>query len=220
MVGTALKGPNVYGVGRELSVTSSDPSTSLLERLRAGEGTAWNHLVAIFGPVVYGWCRRAGLDWNDACDVGQEVFLSVSRGIGKFRRDRPRDSFRGWLWTIVRNKILDFHRRGKHAAATLAGPGDHRLLNEPATETDLEDCPAPSPLEMAGVLQRTLDLIRREFKERTWIAFWRVTVDGHSPADVAQDLGMTTTAVYIAKSRVLRRLREEFGELLGEEERA
>src|SRR5262245_56120301 len=85
----------------------SSLATSLLVRVRALDPQAWQHLMALFEPVVHGWCRAAGLQPADAADVQQEVFQAVALNIGKFRRDRPGDSFRGWLWGITRNKLLD-----------------------------------------------------------------------------------------------------------------
>ena len=88
-------------------------STSLLGRVKAGEGEAWRRLVELYAPLLYEWCRRRGLQAEDAADVAQEVFAAVARNIESFRRDRPGDSFRGWLWTITRSKIRDHFRRFK-----------------------------------------------------------------------------------------------------------
>src|SRR5262245_64357028 len=91
---------------------------SLLERLRAGQPGAWERLARLYGETVYGWCRRAGVPEADAADVSQEVFAAVARHIDDFRRERPGDSFRGWLWTITRNKVRDhFRRRAEQARA-------------------------------------------------------------------------------------------------------
>ena len=93
-------------------------STSLLGRAKAGEGEAWSRLVELYAPLLYEWSRRNGLQADDAADVAQDVFATVARKLDSFRRDRPGDSFRGWLWTIARNKINDHFRRLKgHAKA-------------------------------------------------------------------------------------------------------
>jgi RNA polymerase sigma-70 factor (ECF subfamily) len=88
-------------------------STSLLGRAKAGEGEAWGRLVELYSPLLYEWCRRSGLQADDAADVAQDVFAEVSKKIKSFHRDRPGDSFRGWLWTIARNKIHDHFRKLK-----------------------------------------------------------------------------------------------------------
>lgn len=193
------------------------PSTvgsSLLERLKVKSPEAWRRLVYLFGPLVYQRCRRNGLQPADASDVFQEVFRAVAEDIGKFRRDGAGDTFRGWLWAITRNKLADFRQRQrKQPQATGGSDALEKLAQLPTGE--LARLADPSEPETPGDLyQRALKLIRDEFQEPTWKAFWHVAVDGRVPADVADELGMSVNAVYIAKTRVLRRLREELGDLL------
>src|SRR5437764_23519 len=90
---------------------SSSSRPTLLERLRAGQAGAWERLAELYGQTVYVWCRRAGVSEADAADVSQEVFTAVARTVADFRRERPGDSFRGWLWTITQNKVRDHWRR-------------------------------------------------------------------------------------------------------------
>jgi RNA polymerase sigma-70 factor (ECF subfamily) len=186
---------------------------SLLERLRAGHAEAWERLTRLYGGTVYVWCRRAGVSEADAADVSQEVFAAVARHIADFRRDRPGDSFRGWLWTITRNKVRDHRRRLADQARATGGTTAQEVMNQvaeaarPGSETAAEG-------ESGDLYRRALELIRSEFAERTWRAFLMVTVEGRRPADAAAELGTTPGAVYIAKSRVLKRLREEFAGLL------
>jgi RNA polymerase sigma-70 factor (ECF subfamily) len=176
--------------------------------------SAWERLVNLYGPLVYRWCLRAGLQPADAADVGQEVFLAVARSIGQFRREREGDSFRGWLYAITRNKIRDAGRR--HREVPLGG-GDNPLQSLEAAREEPEAADPPADAEGRALLyRRALDLIQGEFEGRTWQAFWCVAVDARRPADVAADLGMSVGAVYVAKSRILRRLHEEFSGLLSE----
>src|SRR6516225_5701342 len=84
---------------------------SLLERLRANDPQAWRRLLDLYQPLVRFWCARGGLGHEDVEDVTQEVFAAVARGLPGFRRDRPGDTFRGWLRGITRNQLLLFHRR-------------------------------------------------------------------------------------------------------------
>ena len=101
-----------YAGEREvLSVTSP----TLLASVKAEDRAGWTRLVSLYGPLVYRWCRCAGLQPADAADLGQEVFCAVARNISNFRRDRPGDSFRAWLHTITLNKIRD-HTASKQAA--------------------------------------------------------------------------------------------------------
>lgn len=203
-------------------MTASKPSgplspgstaSSLLERARAHDPEAWRKLVDLYGPLVYHWCRQQRLAPEDVADVFQEVFRSVASSLATFRKDKPGATFRGWLLTITRNKIRDLYRRqqGKPRAA---GGSDAREKLEQLPGPDESSDSALQPAPDAGVLHRALEMIKGEFSEPTWQAFWRTTVDGESPADVAAALKITVNAVYKAKARVLRRLREECGELL------
>jgi RNA polymerase sigma-70 factor (ECF subfamily) len=195
--------------------SAEEPSSihsSLLERLRAKSPESWGRLVHLFGPLVYQWCRRNGLQAADATDVGQDVFRAVASGVGQFRRDRPEDTFRGWLWTITRSKIADHWRRQQRHPQAPGGSSAQMRLADLAV-ADSEVLNAPEPETPSSLYQRGLELIQDEFAERTWKAFWRVVVDGCTPADVASEMGLSVNSVYLAKSRVLHRLREELGDL-------
>src|SRR5947209_20458017 len=90
---------------------SSASSRSWLDRVKAGDADAWDRLVNLYAPLVYHWCRLSQIQTADAADVLQEVFLSVARNVASFRKQRTEDTFRGWLRTITRNKIIDHYRR-------------------------------------------------------------------------------------------------------------
>jgi RNA polymerase sigma-70 factor (ECF subfamily) len=192
------------------SDTASSISSSLLLRLKARHPEAWDRLANLYGPLVHHWCLRTGLQEADAEDVVQEVFRTVAARIATFRRQRKGDTFRGWLFTITRNKIGDFVRRRRGRANASGGTDALVQLSEVAADEDLAS--ATESTEVGGLYQRVLGLVRFQFEERTWQAFWRVVVAGQSPADVAADLDVTVNTVYIAKSRILRRLREELGD--------
>lgn len=186
--------------------TISSTSSSLLERAKARDPSAWRWFVAIYSPLVYGWAHRIALQPADAADVMQEVFWAVAENFDQFRSDRQTDSFRGWLWTITRHKLSDhFRLRAKSAHApggTEAYLRLQQLPDQPPGSAAARDVVGP-------IARRALRLIQVDFAEKTWRAFWQTTVDGRAPADVAADLGMTMAGVYQAKSRVLRRLRQE-----------
>jgi RNA polymerase sigma-70 factor, ECF subfamily len=171
--------------------------------------------VALYTPAVYCWCRRVGLNSADAADVGQEVFQSVARGIAKFRHDRPGDSFRGWLRTITSNKINDFFRaRGIQAdGGSSANDALRQVAIEPRFGTD-DSVHRDRDEEVKLLLHRAVELVKPEFESRTWLAFWRVAVEDQAVATVAAELKMTPNAVYLAKSRVMRRLKTEFAGLI------
>lgn len=184
-------------------------SLSLVERVRHNDAQAWERLVRLYSPLVYTWCRQHGLSAHDAADAMQEVFRAVYRTIGKFRRERPGDSFRGWLWTITRNKTRDHFR----AVATRPSPAGGTDAQMRFSELPEEE-PPTDPSVAAGDGRNSpffgaLELVKAEFEERTWQAFWRATVDEQPTSTIAEDLEMSVNAVRLAKSRVLRRLRSE-----------
>ncbi|MBI2808870.1 MAG: sigma-70 family RNA polymerase sigma factor [Planctomycetes bacterium] len=183
-------------------------SSSLLARLRGDDHDAWARLARLYGPLVYSWCRRRGLQEQDAADVTQDVFRAIVKGIEKYVHG-PGSTFRGWLWTITRNKILDHHRQAQKRPDAAGGTdAQDRMMKIPESldESEAESSPTSS------LVRRALKLIQPEFTENTWQAFWRVMMEGQAVADVAKQLGLSVNAIYIAKSRVLRRLREELGE--------
>jgi len=188
-------------------------SLTLLQRLRANEPDAWRTAVQLYTPLVRHWCLRGGVRPADADDVTQEVFLAAASHLADFRRDREGDTFRGWLRGITRHLVLlHFRRAGRQPQA--GGGTDAQLrLHEVAD-------PEPAPpdedpqAEISALHRRALDLVRGEFEPRTWEAFWKTVVEGRSPVAVAAESGVSPAAIRMAKSRVLRRLREEFGDLI------
>jgi RNA polymerase sigma-70 factor, ECF subfamily len=198
---------------------ASDPrqqtSFTLLERLRANEGDAWRIMVQLYTPLVHHWCVRGGVRGADAEDVAQEVLRAAASHMDDFRRDRPGDSFRAWLRGITRNMILQHFRRGGRQPQATGGTDAQRRLQHVAEDASSAAPEEEDPVEELDALRRrALELVRGEFEERTWHAFWMTVVEGRSPVDVAADTDVTPAAVRMAKSRVLRRLKEEFGELI------
>jgi RNA polymerase sigma-70 factor, ECF subfamily len=193
-------------------VSDSTLSSNLLCSLKTGSGEAWRRLVRLYGPLVYAWCRRRGLQEVDAEEVSQQVFLQVMRSLPAFRRTEPGDSFRGWFWTIARRRLADFRRRQNHEPQAVGGTdAQHNLAQQPGEPLALETDATES---MGSVLRRALELIRTRFQENTWRAFWLTTVEGRPMSDVAAELRMTPNAVFIARSRVLAYLKAEFGDLV------
>jgi RNA polymerase sigma-70 factor, ECF subfamily len=179
---------------------------SLLDRVRANEDAAWHRFVRLYSPLVYTWAKRCGLKNQDAADVLQDVFHAVARSLNQFRADTATGSFRGWLWVITRNKVRDYYR-AREAEPVGGTDMQQRLQEVPETEppswSESGDC------SRAGLVSRATQLIRDDFEPHTWQAFWRLAVENHPARDIATDLNMTVDAVYQAKARVLRRLREE-----------
>jgi RNA polymerase sigma factor (sigma-70 family) len=191
---------------------SAAPSTraSLLVRLRdPGDDDAWRQFVQLYAPVVYGFARQRQLQDADAADLTQEVLRSVMTSAGRLDYDPARGSFRGWLFTVTRNKFLDLRerqRRGQGRGGTSA-------------QAILADLPAPEEEALwdeefrRRLFAAAAEQVRKEFEERSWQAFWATCIDGKKAADVASELGLSVGAVYIAKSRIQARLKERVAEL-------
>lgn len=181
-------------------------SSSLLAGVRAHDPEAWRRLTAIYGPAVYGWARRHGLQPADAADVLQQVFASVTVGIEEARWDRAGDSFRGWLWTIFHSRLMDFYRLARKQPQAV---GDSKVKGfVDAAQALVDTASLADPDESAGLVQRALLIIRADFKEKTWQAFWRSAVEEQPTADVARELELSPAAVCMCRARVLKRLRE------------
>ena len=180
-------------------------SSSLLTKVRTNDQPSWELLVNRYYRLVYGWCRRAGLQPDDAADVCQEVFRSVAGSIANFRRDRDGDTFRGWLWRITQRRLCDHGQKRREQPQAEGGSNAQQRLLELSEEPSSD---SSAQVHRERRLGQVLDAVRCEFEPQTWQAFWRTTVDQEPAMDVAASLGMTANAVYLAKSRVLRRLRE------------
>jgi RNA polymerase sigma-70 factor, ECF subfamily len=181
-------------------------SHSLIDRIRAGpEGLAWQRWHAIYEPLIRGWLTRNQLVPDDRDDVVQNVLAVVVRRIGEFHHNGRVGAFRNWLKTISIHCLRDHWK--KHARDADRVRADQVLDHwaDPASELshvwDLE--------HDRHLIRKLLAILRPEFNEITWQAFHRHVIDGEEPAVVATRLGITPNAVYIAKSRIMTRLRHE-----------
>ena len=195
-----------YGAAEPASISST-----LLDQIRARRPEAWQRLVDLYGPVVYRWCRQLGVGRADAADVVQEVFAAVAVAAGRFHRETPEQSFGAWLRTVTRSKVCDHFRRRGTLEAEGGTDAQQRLLNLPESADESRSLSAPLATDTRFV-RRALDVVRAEFEPRTWEAFWRIAVDGQSPGETAAAMQLSLSAVYQAKSRVLRRLRRELND--------
>lgn len=199
---------------RQASDDSSAARTprSLIDRARTDDPAAWTALVDLYGPLVLQWCRHWQLQENDAADVLQDVFLAVAKHLSGFRKELATHTFRGWLRVILSNKVHDhFRRLGRE-------PGGEGGTEAQLRFARLPELDSPSEASMAGdrserlLFHRCCEMVRDEYQENTWQAFWRTAVEGRSANDVAEELSMSPVAVRVAKSRVLHRLREALGD--------
>jgi RNA polymerase sigma-70 factor (ECF subfamily) len=180
---------------------------TLLERVRqGGDESAWGRLVDLVTPILFGWARRCGESEHDAADLVQEVFVVLVQTLPTFASP-PNGRFRGWLRTVLLNQLRDRKRREVRADRVLAQRSREVSLPDVAELFREEDYHK----ELAW---RELELMQAEFAPATWKACWETVVGGRPPGEVARELGISENAVYIARCRVLRRLRQELGGLV------
>ncbi len=167
---------------------------------------AWQQFVEIYQPLVFRIARSQGLQEADAHDLVQEVMTRVARSISNWDPDARRGTFRGWISTIARNLIIDFLRHRNRLPKT----GDHSEIRKRIEQTPDHSAESSQfDLEYEKqVFAWAAAQVRDQVKEKTWQAFWRSSVE-HQPVDVvAAGLGMTPGAVYIARCRVMSRLKD------------
>ena len=186
---------------------------SLLLRLRdAGDQQAWSLFWELYQPVILRLARRRGLQETDAHEVTQEVLLAVAGAIERWEADPARGAFRSWLNTIARNLVVNFLiKQGRHPRGSGDSDVYQWLLEQPAPEGELS-----ALFDVETKRQMFLwaaDQVREEFRETTWRAFWMTAVDDVSTNEVARELKMSVGSVYVARSRVMKRLREKVEEV-------
>jgi RNA polymerase sigma-70 factor (ECF subfamily) len=182
-------------------------SLSLLEQLRLPSNQeAWKRFVLLYTPLLEHWARREGLNPSDCSDLTQEVLLKLTRVLPDYQRG-PGQTFRGWLLRVTQNQCRDFLRR--KATRPLPNAEGLSAISDPRPLDPQEEAEDKKIL-----MGRALELIRGDFAEATFTAFQRVAIHGERAATVAAALGMTENAVYLARHRVMTRLRQELEELI------
>ena len=174
---------------------------------------AWREFVRLYGPVVYGFARKRGLEDAEAAGLMQEVLRNVARNVETMEYVSKHGTFRSWLFTVTRNTIGDFlpaqedrpHHNG-HGGFPINSVLDREA--EPDSDWDIE--------YERQLTAKAIDRVKHVFRSSVWQAFWKTAVDGRPPQDVGPELKMTLGAVYVAKCRVLTRLREEVQRLQAE----
>jgi RNA polymerase sigma-70 factor (ECF subfamily) len=192
---------------------------SLLVRLRDGaDADAWREFVRLYAPVIYGFARKRGLQDADAADLMQDVLRSVSTAAARLEYDPKRGTFRGWLFTITRNKVYNFLEGRSRRVVASGDSRVHERLEQHSDGSSADDYDG----DWDGDYRRSLaaqamERIKREFRPATWQAFLLTAVEGRTPAEIAKRVGLSVGAIYVAKSRVIARLRQEIEVLKGDE---
>ncbi|MEO1525786.1 MAG: sigma-70 family RNA polymerase sigma factor [Planctomycetota bacterium] len=197
---------------------SPDTQPSLLVKIRdQRDGDSWSRFVAIYAPAIYGFLQQQNLQEADAADLTQDVLSSVAVAIKSFDYHPKRGRFRGWLFTIVQNRLRNHWRSiANHPDARGDTAAYQRLLEQPNGERDAAE--QWNHEYEHRLFVSAAEQIRPEVQESTWQAFWSTVVDGESTATVAQRLGMSPAAVRLAKARVITRIKRAVQLIDGESE--
>ena len=194
--------------------TDSRGSTqySLLRRAAMRDGRAWQELVELYGPLISTWCRRTGADWHMTADCIQEVFLVLTKRLDTFRPTGMSGAFRAWLWSIAKNKLIDLFRASNRQPLASGGSTAHLALQSVASEQDWMRDEPTEPFDIGSLTRRAIEQVRSEFTSQSWTVFERTVVDGIDTSIVSKELGISPSAIRQAKSRILRRLRQQLGD--------
>ena len=182
----------------------SSVTTSWLRSAQAGEDAAWQRLVKVYSNLIAWWCRKSGIPAQDVEDVLQDVLAAVARSLPSYEHE----SFRGFLWSITSNKVKDYWRNW-HRRAQSGGGGD---VQEILDNIEAESKSSIGSVDVATklIFDSVVQLVRGEFSERDWQVFWDYAVEAKDARSVAESHGVTRNQVFLAKSRILRRIRSEF----------
>ncbi len=196
-------------------MNSHEPSDvtrmSLLSRAANQDSRAWEQIVDLYGPLIAHWCRRSGLDAHRAADCVQEVFAALARSLRAFRPVNKSGSFRAWLWTITANKIKDLHRHDCRHPSPAGGSTAAYAIGQ--IVAPLPDEEPSDDQQLSELMARALEQIRPEFEPRSWEIFHRAALDKIDTATVAAEFDTTPAAIRQTRSRIMRRLRQQLGDV-------
>ena len=197
------------------SVPPTQPT--LLVRIRdARDQEAWGRFVDLYAPLVYGFLHKRGLQDADAADLTQDVMRQVAAAAHSLEYDARRGSFRGWLFTVVQNRLTDHWRREGLRERGVGDTDAQQQLNEVAQPGGLDASAQWDADYERQLFQFAANIVKQDFGDATWQAFWKTAVEGLAGKDVADELGITVAAVYLAKGRVMTRLKEQVKLLVGD----
>ena len=187
----------------------ADTSVSLLERLCfQPDEDSWKRFVDLYAPLIRGWLRHYSVMAEDAEDLAQEVMAVVVGELTRFQHNHRRGAFRSWLRTVTVNQLRSLWRTRQGPGAATGNSEMARMLDELADPNSSLSLLWDQQHDQ-HVVDRLMALIQPQFEPATWQAFRRVAIDGMKAATVAKELGISVNAVFLAKSRVINRLRQE-----------
>ncbi len=170
------------------------------------DALAWSQFVDIYGPLIYRFGRRKGLQDADATDLTQDVFRQVAQSISKFQYNPEIGKFRSWLFVVASHALS---RNVSKAQKQPQASGESSVSNSLEQVAAVDDDDIWEKEYRDHLFHWACDQIQNQFSESTWSAFWGTAVEGQRPAEVASHLGISVGAVYIAKTRVIQKLRDK-----------
>ncbi len=189
---------------------------SLLMRIRNHrDRESWSQFVEIYAPLVYGFLRKRGIQDADAADLTQDVMASVAAAIETFDYSPEEGRFRGWLFTVVQNRLRNFWRNRDRQIGGTGGAQAAQLLKKQPDPSNGQADEWDEDYER-HLFHYVADRVRGSFQDATWHAFWRTAVEGQPTREVAESLGMTVAAVHLAKGRVIARIKQQIQLFEGE----
>jgi RNA polymerase sigma-70 factor (ECF subfamily) len=200
-----------HAAGTEMP--GDDPATDSLQLRKLwnpeNDQTAWRLFMERYHPAIYAWCRQAGLQHADADEISGQVQLKLATAMRNFQYD-PTHRFRAWLKTIVDNTLKNYWRDTANRPGS-RGTGDsgvHEQLQVAEAPCDVDSLVMQLDESLMGDIERATAQVRQRIKPQTWEAYWMTAIEERSAIEAAERLGMTVAAVYVAKNRVGRMLRE------------
>ena len=194
---------------------------SLVLRLQDhADAGAWREFAAIYQPAVYRLILKRGFQSADAAEISQEMLIKVAKAIDHWNPDRSKGSFRGWLFKIARNQMIDFLKRSQRRPLVSGGTDLMRLVQESIDPNSTEPTGDSHGFDWEcrrQIYQNAARHVRQRVTAQTWDAFERTAVNNESSRVVADSLAMSVAAVYVARSRVMKQLQNHVQRSLNQE---
>lgn len=194
--------------------STPDTRYTLIGKIRnPQDADAWAEFTSIYQPLIFRIVRARGLQHADATDITQDVLAKVASVIEKFSDQHPTGSFRGWLYRITRNVVVDFLRKQSKNPLVYSEQTMELTADADPTENESAEFQREFQKQIFWVVAKT---VRTQVKPATWQAFWSTEIERQSVEQVAKNLKITVGSVYVSRSRVIARLRKEAQKKLSE----